>query len=413
MRLSTPMVVIGGVVVATAVGVGALAATGTLDDLLEPLVGADDEGDLAPLVEEGETIGPGATVSIPPGTELAEAYRIEVIGTSDTDLQVDVGGEAPAGTQQMETLETYVGDLVRVSDGRYEGRVMATSQASYVGEFLGEHCAGAWDGRQTVLMVGIVRTDESLPDYVQPSDDPGGVYLPLYVTEPLGSVDWSDPDNDCEGETSPALPLTYGDPDSTSALGGSVPRLPPPGFGMVEERFPIRGPLFLGPFQFTDATTEWVFRITPIDREEAEEAEVIEGDPLEIPSLVFDVSIDGGPDDGTYAGTLRREGFDEVECALGPTGLTVSVYADAELSYLYLEVPDPESATSGTDAFFFSSGFDGATDGPTIAPADGLGEGSASVTLTDDAAEIEVVGETDEGVGIQLEARCSPLGEAP
>lgn len=241
------------------------------DVAIEPLVEDDEEGDdgvpLEPLVPDA---------SVPAGTDLAEAYRIEVRHNYTAAHDVGIAADTQAGD------EYYVGDLLRAGDDRYEGHVvaLATLDQTAVG-MMGDSCHITWSGQQLAEAVGIVRTADSLPSSMIEGDDPGGVYLPIYITEPVGAVEWSDPDDDCGGVASEWLPISWGDPDSSSALGGAVPRLPPPGFGMVEERIEYTGPGFFG-----ETTYTWVFTITPISADDVREPPDLTDEGVEIPPLV-------------------------------------------------------------------------------------------------------------------------------
>ena len=276
--------VVAGAIAATAVATGVVDIPPLVADdevALEPLVPEEDgdEVPLEPLVPSGDPDDPlEPEPLIPAGTELAEAYRIEVRHA------YTAAHDAAIAADRQDGDEWYSGDIVRVAEDRYEGELVAVASLEQrVTGMMDYSCTITWVGRQVVRAVGIVRTADSLPPSMIQGDDAGGVYLPLYIPEPVGPVEWSDPDDDCGGVTSEWLPISWTDPSSGSALGGAVPRLPPPGFGKIEERFDYDGPGILGP-----TTYEWVFTLTPISAAEVRSADVLLGDALEIPPLVGD-----------------------------------------------------------------------------------------------------------------------------
>lgn len=281
--------VIGGAVLAVGALAAGAVATGAIDipplvpdeDVaLEPLVPEDDadEVPLEPLVPSDEPDPLEPEPLIPAGTDLAEAYRIEIRHAYTAAHDAAIAADTQDGD------EWYAGDIVRVAEDRYEGElVVIASLEQHVSGMMNYTCDITWVGRQVVRAIGMVRSADSLPATMTEGDDAGGVYLPLYVPEPAGPVDWSDPDDDCGGVASEWLPIGWTDPSQGSALGGAALRLPPPGFGKIEERFEYEGPGFFGP-----TTYEWVFTITPISAAEVRDADVLIGDAIEIPPLVDD-----------------------------------------------------------------------------------------------------------------------------
>ena len=411
MRVSGAGIGVAAAAVVVVAAVGTVAVVGW-DDLIEPLVGGGEEVPIEPLVPENEVpleplVTPDATpggASVPPGTELAEAYRIEITNTFTAVHDVTISRDRQEGT------ESYTGDIVARGNGRYEGTAIATATNAWSQNTLGEECSGAYSGRQTVALVGIVREADTLPETMIHNDDPGGVYLALYATEPAGGVEWADPDDDCgRGVASEFLPVTYSGPElQSSAIGGAVVRLPPPGFGVVEERFDYEGPGLFGPVAY-----EWVFRVNPIDVDEAEEAEVTEGDPLEIPSLTgsFDLTIEGGADAGTYAVDL--EDAEYAVCEIGILDELTLSYSDpeGEVSYLNVVVYELEEAENGTEAFELQVGLGESGEGPYVSPYLGTDEGTATLQIDGETAELEVTGESADGETVRFDATCEPLAD--
>lgn len=240
------------------------------DDGVEipPLV-EDGDVDIPPLVEDAEV---PLEPLIPPGSDLAEAYRVEIRHTYTSAF------DAGIATDTQDGAAWYGGDLVRVGDDRYEGTfVVIASLDQTAVNLLGDTCHVTWTGRQVAGAVGIVGTADSLAGYMLEGEDAGGLYLPMYLTDPIGPVDWSDPDDDCGGTASEFLPIDYNGPElQGSSVGAAAPRLPPPGYGKIEER--IEEDAF-------GVAYEWVFTLTPISISEVQEVEVGDG-PIEIPPLV-------------------------------------------------------------------------------------------------------------------------------
>lgn len=281
-------IVVAGVVLAAGSAALGGIATGAIeipslvaeeDVPLEPLVPDDDGEDVAlePLVptdEVGEE--PEPEPLIPAGTDLADAYRVEIRNSYTAAHEIGIARDTQAGD------EFYVGDLARVAGDRYEGELIAIASLEQdASGAMGYRCTITWTGRQAVRAIGVVRPADTLPSSMTEGDDVGGTYLPIYVTEPAGPVDWSDPDDDCGGVTSDWLPIGWSHPDSGSALGGVAPRLPPPGYGKVEERVEYEGPGILGPTSYV-----WVFTITPIAASEVRDLDSLADEAIEIPPLV-------------------------------------------------------------------------------------------------------------------------------
>ena len=273
----------GGALAVGAVAAGAVAL-GVID--IPPLTGdGDDAVELEPLVDDEETTEDGVPLeplvpnaSVPPGTDLAAAYRIEVRHNYTASHNVGIAADTQVGD------EYYVGDVVRVGDSdRYEGWLLAVATLDQTATGMdGSTCHIYWAGRQVGDAVLNVWQGEDLPEYMLPDADPDGVYAAIYLTEPAGPVDWTDPDNDCNGATSDILPVSWTGPElQSSALGAATPRLPPPGFGKIEERIE-----YSGPGMFGETTYTWVFTITPLDADEVQEPDDLDVEVIAIPPLV-------------------------------------------------------------------------------------------------------------------------------
>ena len=353
---------------------------------------------------------------VDPESGLALAYRVEIVqsytAAHDTAIATDV----------QEGMDEIRGDIVAIGNGRYCGRLVATSTGTQTGNsgimtqpFIGDQeCTRTWDGRQTVNAVGRVMSPSEIPSYMEGGTaGRGELHIALYLTTPAGGVEWADADGECVGGVSEVLNLDFvGEELQGSAIGAAVPRLPADDLGAsMVDVFDYDGPGLFGPM-----TSQEHFTITTIVPTDVEIPRTTRGGSAGAAGAGFAANIQGGPHAGDYEGAFGTN-FESGALAECSTGISDEVSfngfdAAQDPSSIYVRVYD--LGTGETERFEVLITFgDGAELADTIYISPDLGEGTGTATAERIAgrAQMHVEGESTDGVSVELDVSCTGSAE--